>query len=372
MRVGYLELGMKKLFYLFLATAFFASMASAASIGVTPGYMDQGEVEPGNTVEFEYYITASDIEQEFEVEPNYQKSLRYALGENAIIDMREVSEQDISPWIEFEQDTFTIDPTTSETYELSDGTSVNANGVVRFEVNVPPNAEPGYKIGTLELNPSIVGEGGSGAGARLVAQTVPGFAFRVSGSVERRIELAGINAVRVGENQVQIIEQLRNTGTVTNTLVKGKADILNSENQKVGTINLDSATLRPGEYAETSQLWTYEGLQGGRYTIEGQGDYRTGEMYVSGDFVITDSIEERRSIDEPSGGEVQESESAPLMLIVIVSLLVATLLYLMDIGLTWIIMLAGGTGIALFILLGPASNTLVLIPLISIGIMMYI
>lgn len=372
MRIDYLGLGMNKLFYLLLAITFFSGLTSAASIGVTPGYLNNGEVEPGNTVEFQYYITASDIEQEFEVDPRYQRSLKYALGDNGILDMRETSEQDISQWIEFEQDTFTVDPTTSETYELEDGTSVNANGVVNFEVDVPPNAEPGYKIGTLELNPSMVGEGGSGAGAKLIAQTVPGFAFRVSGSVERRIELAGIDAVRVGENQVQIIEQLRNTGTVTTTLVKGKADILNSQNQKVGTINLDAATLKPGEYAETSQLWTTEDLEGGRYSIEGQGDYRTGEMYVSGDFVITESIEERRSIDEPSGGEVQESESAPITLIVIVSLLVATLLYLMDIGFTWIIMLAGGTGIILFILLGSASNTLVLIPLISIGIMMYI
>lgn len=362
---------MKKHLLLALAILFYTSFSMAASIGVTPGYINYGEVEKGETIEIEFYVTTSDIDQEFQITPEYQKSLRYALGENAVIDMREVSEQNIDSWINLDEETFTIDPNTSETYQLPDGTSVRANGVMSFEVKVPPNAEPGYKIGTIQLNPNIPGDQ-SGAGARLIAQTTPGFAFRVPGSVNRQIELTDTRAVRVGENQVQVIERIRNTGTVTTTMIQGQADITNSDGQKVGSLTLDAATLRPGESAEIDQLWTTNNLEGGQYNMEGTGDYRTGEMYVSGSFTVTDSIQERQSIDEPSASSTEEGGEAPITLIAILTVLLATLLYLIDVSVFWIMMLAGGLAITLFILLGPASNLLVVIPLISIGIMFYI
>jgi len=362
---------MKKLLCIALLVVFITSLANAASIGVTPGYINYGEVGEGETVEVDFYITTSDIDQEFEVEPEYRQTLRYATGENPAINMRNVSEQDISSWVGFEQKTFSINPNTSETYSLPDGTSVTAEGLISFEINVPPNVEPGYKLGTIQVNPSISGEG-SGAGARLIAQTVPGFAFRVPGTVNRNIELTDLDGVRVGQNQVQIIERLRNTGTVTTTFVEGRVDITNSQGEKIGVLDLRSATLAPGESAEIDQLWTYEGLEGGQYSVEGKGDYRTGEMYVSENFAITDNIRERQSIDEPSGDQTGEPESAPLTMIIILSVLLATLLYMIDIQFNWIILLTGGLAVALYVLLGSASNLLVLIPLISLGIMLYI
>lgn len=361
---------MRKLILVTFLIVFIASLANANSIGVTPGYIDYGEISEGETVEADFYITTSDIDQDFEVEPEYRQSLRYAMGENPAIDMRNVSEQDISSWIEFEQETININPNTSETYNLPDGTAVTAEGVISFEVDVPPNAEPGYKLGTIEVNPSIGGEG-SGAGAQLIAQTVPSFAFKVPGSVNRNIELTELNAVRVGENQAQLIERLRNTGTVTTTFVEGRADITNSQGERVGVLDLRSATLAPGESAEIDQLWTYEDLEGGQYTIEGQGDYRTGEVYISGDFVITDNIQQRQSIDEPSESQTEDSGNTPITMIAILTVLLATLLYILDVSSYWIIMLSGGFAVALYVILSTASNLLVLIPLLSIAVIFY-
>jgi len=346
-------------------------LGSAASIGVTPGYIDYGEVEPGDSIDIEFYITTSEINQEFEVEPEYRNSLKYALGDDAIINMRNVSEQDIGSWIDSDQETFSIDPSTSETYQLPDGTSVNAEGVISLTVSVPPNTEPGYRMGTVQINPSFPSEQ-TGASARLVAQTVPGFAFRVPGSVDRSIELADARAVRIADNRVQIINQIRNTGTVTTMLTGGQVDILNDQNQRVGRINVNSATLQPGEFAEIDALWVRDDLEGGEYSLEGQGDYRTGEMYISGDFVITDTIREKQSIDEPSAQTSESEDEVPITLILIITLLVGTVLYLLDIQMTWIIMLTGGMAVFLYILLSSMSTYLLLIPLISIIVMLYI
>lgn len=362
---------MKKLGFLILGIVYLTYFAAAASIGVTPGYINYGDVEPGESIDVQFYVTTSEIDQEFEVKPEYEKSLKYALGQNAVIDMRNVSEQDIDSWIESEQETYTIDPSSSETYQLPDGTSVNAEGVISLTVDVPPNTEPGYRIGTVQINPNFQDER-SGASARLVAETVPGFAFRVPGSVDRSIELADTRAVRVAENRVQIINQLRNTGTVTTTLTGGEIDVLNDRNQKVGSISVKSATLAPGEFAEIDALWVKDDLEGGQYSLEGQGDYRTGEMYISGDFAITDTIRERQSIDEPSAETTESEDKAPLTLILIVSLLLGTVFYLLDLELTWVIMLTGGMAVSLYILLSSVPTYLFLIPLISIGIMLYI
>jgi hypothetical protein len=362
---------MRKLGILILLTLYLIYLSAGVSIGVTPGYVNYGEVEPGESINIEFYVTTSDIDQEFEVEPEYEKSLKYALGENAVIDMRNVSEQNIESWIEPEQETYNIDPNTSETYQLPDGTSVEAEGEISFTVYVPTNTEPGYRIGTIQLNPNFQNEREE-TSARLVTQTVPGFAFRVPGSVDRSIELADTRAVRVAEDRVQIIKQLRNTGTVTTTLTGGQTDILNERGQTVGTINVKSATLAPGEFAEIDALWAEDDLEGGQYSLEGQGDYKTGEMYISGDFAITDTISERQSIDEPSGGTGEAEDEVPVILILIISLLLGTVLYLLDAEITWTIILTGGMTVSLFIILGSVPVYFFLIPIISIGVMLYI
>lgn len=361
---------MEKLTKLLFVLVLLAPFSSAVSVGASPGFIDIGEVEPGTTQEIDFYITTNS-EESFQVSPSYQFSSMYAVGENSPISMQNVSEQDISTWIDFTQDTYTIDPTNEQAYELPDGSTVNAEGRVTMEVSIPPNAEPGYRTGEVNLQTSIAGSGG-GAGARVLAQTVPGFAFRVPGSVSRDIDMDNLQAIRVGENRVQVIAQLRNKGTVTTKFRGGSAEIRNSDGSRVGSISFGEATLEPGEYAEVDTTWISNNI-GGEYSVEGTGDYRTGETYISGNFVVTDTIQERKSVDEPSGGEAEEQESgAPIVMIVILSLLLATLLYLIDVSFTWIIMLAGSTAVALYILLGPVSNTLVLIPLVSMAIMMYI
>lgn len=359
---------MKKLFIIAIITLL-SSLSSAASVGASPGFVNFGEVQPGDSIEFDFYITTN-VDEEFQVSPNYERSGKFIEGTS--ISTQNLSEQDISAWISFTQDSYNVNPNTSQIYSIPNGGQVSAEGLITLKIDVPPNPEPGYKLGEISLNPTIEGSG-NGAGARVFGQTLPGFAFRVPGSVEKDIQVTGIEGFRIGEDSVQIIAQLRNTGSVTTRFNGGQIPIYNQDGERLDEINLDNGVLSPGEYAEIDTTWRYPDLEGGEYQIEGSATHTAGETYVSGDFVITDNIQQRQSVDEPSGSQAEGQESsAPIVMIVIISLLLATLLYMVDIGLTWIIMFSGGLAVALYVLLGPVSNALVLIPVLSIILMLYI
>lgn len=360
---------MEKLTRFLITLVILIPFSSAVSIGASPGFIDLGEVEPGTTQEIDFYITTNN-DEEFQVTPSYDFSTSYT-EDSGSISMENVSEQRIDGWISWTEETYSINPNTSETYTLPDGSSVNAEGTITLEVDIPPNAEPGYRIGDIELSPSISSSGG-GAGARVIGQTVPTFAFKVPGSVNRDIEMDNLQAVRIGQNSVQLIAQLRNTGTATTSLRKATANIYDEDGENLGGVIFDPATLAPGEYAEVDGTWKSENVEGGDYRVEGKGDFTTGQMLISDEFILTNNIQERQSVEEPSGGETEEQNDAPILMVVILSLLLGTLLYLMEVQLTWIIMLAGGAAVVLYILLSSVSNILLLIPLISIAIIQYI
>jgi len=369
MTIDTTDLGMKKYSAILLALVFFLPFSASASIGVSPGFIDLGEVESGTTQEIDFYVTTN-VGQEFVVEPEYEKSTKF-IGSSGI-QMRNVSEQDISSWIEFTQDTYNINPSTSETYELPNGATVNAEGVITMRIEVPPNAEPGYRLGELEINPSVSGEG-SGAGARVFGQTVPGFAFRTPGKVDRDIRVSDVRAIRIGENQVQLIGRIGNEGTVTAGFNGAEINVTDASGQKVGYFEFPPAVLSPGEYAEISGTWSSVNVQGGEYSVEGIGNYETGETYISGNFAITSAIQEKEEVDEPSGGRTEESGSeSPLTMIIMLSMLLGVLLYIMEIDLMWVVMIMGSTAVSLFVLFGTASNYLLLIPVMSIALMLYV
>jgi len=363
---------MRKFSVLAIAAVFLVPFAASSSVGVSPGFIDLGEVQPGQERQVDFYITTNDIDQEFTVSPEYKKAVvTYTGGEDPLIDISNASDQDISPWISFDEKPKTIDPDTSETYTLPDGSSVNANGVVTMTIDIPANTEPGYRIGQVEMNAELPTQEGGG-GAQLIAESRPGFAFRTPGPVERNIEHVGIEAIRIGENEVQIIHQVRNTGTVTTSLSSGTVKVYDSRGSTVGSYFTTSPTLEPGEYAEMDRQWGGGNVEGGEYRVEGTAEYEPSEMYISGEFAITDAIQERREVEEASGGVADDPGNVPGVLVLIRSMLVGVLLYLMDVEPTWIIAITAFTLFSLYILLGPASLYLLLIPLVSVVILMYL
>ena len=336
----------------------------AASIGTTPGSIDLGELEPGQSYEQEVYITTN-FDEEFLIRPSLTSGTRssHFEGENG----SEVSEKNISDWVNFDEEV-EIDPNTTITHELEDGSSVNAEGVFSFEVNVPNDAEPGYQYGLFRLNPEI--SSGGQEGTINWAETRPNFRFRIPGQADRSVEVTDVRAIRIGDEEVQIVKQLQNTGTVTTRLRRGELSILNENSEEIDELDVGSALLAPGEVAEIDTTWSSENVQGGNYQAEGIGDYRTGETHISGDFAITDVIRDPVDIDEPEA-ETEDDADIPYTLLLMVLLFLGVILYLLEVDLVWTIIFVGVTGISLFILFSSAPSYLILILAAIIGVTLY-
>jgi len=356
----------RRVICLSVLTILLSSLAASASVGTAPSSFNFGEVEPGESIEKDIYVRTN-FNEEFYVNPSVSTGPSNDIFSRTI--GSEVSEADIDDWIDLENEAF-IDPNNTETYQLSDGDSVNANGHFNFRLDVPSNAEPGYYFGRIRLNPQV-SEEGAGAGTTNWGETRPTLRFRVSGQAERSIEVTDINGIRIGEDQVQLIMQLQNTGTVTTRLDGGNLSILDEEGYEIDEVNVPSATLAPGEVAEVDRTWRYDGLEGGNYQVDGLGDYRTGETYISGDFSVSSVIQQREAIDEPEAEQDGEEFDMPFTLVIMLLMILGAVLYFFEIDFFWIVVIVGFVGISAFIFFSAASNLLILILLGLIGVTVY-
>ena len=357
----------RKVIALTILTGFFTAMSAAASVGAAPGSIDLGEIEQGETVERGVYVTTN-FDENFVINPEYRSGSRSSMFSSSNNRSGETSEQDIESWIDIQED-ITIDPNETISAQLEDGRSVRAEGVFDFTLSVPNDADPGYHYGSFRLNPDIEGDG-SGSGTVNFGETRVNFVFRVPGQAERSIEVTDINGIRIGENNVQIVAQLQNTGTVTTSLRSSELTVFDENEVELDEIRLSSATLAPGEVAEIDTTWTSEDVEGGNYEVEGIGDYRTGETHISGDFAITSVVRDPVEVDEPEA-DSEEDTDIPYTLLLMVLLFLGVILYLLEIDLVWTIIFVGVTGISLFILFSSAPTYLILILLGLIGVTLY-
>jgi len=358
---------MKKLTLLAALLIFLTGLVSSASVGAAPGFVDFGEVEPGDTVQQEVYVTTN-FGQEFIVEPEFGYVRSSARFDESNDRRHETSDNYIGDWFEIPEEA-EIDPNETETYELEDGSSVNADGVFTYEITVPSNAEPGYHYGAISLNPGFDTEGG--AGTVNWGETRPFFRLRVPGQAERGIDVTDVNGIRIGEERVQLIMQLQNTGTVTTRMTGGNLSILDDEGYEIDEIDVPPATLAPGEVAEVDRTWSYEDLEGGNYEVDGIGDYRTGETHISGDFSVSSVIQQREAIDEPEAEQDEEESDIPLTLVLMLLMILGAVLYFFEIDFFWIVVFVGFVGISAFIFFSAASNLLILILVFLIGVTVY-
>ena len=355
---------MKKIL-LVIGVLLFSGLVSADSIGTSPGFMDLGELEPGESSEQTFYITA-DFSQEFSVRPEFRTSFTSRMFDETNERRSETSEKDIEEWIDFDEEA-EVDPNESYSVEIGDS-SVNANGEFSFAVNVPTDAEPGYHYGAFELNPEL--DIGGGPGSANWGQTRPYFRFRVSGQAERNLQITDVNGVRIGDERVQIVKQIQNTGTVTTSLRSSEVSILNENGEEVDQVRFGSTKLASGEVAEIDTIWSSEEVSGGTYSLDGVSDYYTGEAHVSGDFAVTDVVRDPVEVDEPEA-ETEDDSSIPYTLLIMVLLFLGVILYLLEIDLVWTIIFVGVTGIGLFILFSSAPVYLILILVGLIGVTLY-
>ncbi|MBC5793080.1 MAG: hypothetical protein H8Z69_03510 [Nanohaloarchaea archaeon] len=327
------------------------STVASVSVGVAPGFKDLGNVEPGQSLDITFYVVTSDVDDVFNLQPNLGKPMVSDIFSGQFTEPDEVSEEDFESWADFQQD-YSINPNTTKEYSYSGGT-INAQGKMTFSLNIPNDAEPGYHVGTVNLNPRLDRATGSGYGTSTLGLTVPRFVFRVDGNAEREVKLADLRGIRIGENEVQVIAQMRNTGTVTTSITEGNATVVEN-GRREGVINFNEVKLEPGEFGEITGIWRGN-IEGGNYEIEGMADYRTSDAYIEGDISFTDIIQEKVEVEDPAETGENSEPGLPVWMYALVFAALASMLYAFELRAVWIFGILGSLGVTLLFIQSVVS-----------------
>jgi hypothetical protein len=344
----------KQLSVAFLLAVMSASV-SAQSIGVSPSEANFGTVERGETVSTNVYLSVSGQETRFVTRPEYSpvstpfiKDLELDTAPNYTHE--EVSMEDWSAWLDFPRSEVVIDPSTTLS---ADGRAFQ--GRIPIRISVPQNAEPGWHIARLNINPRLA-EGAEGTGVGVKAVVTPIVAVRVPGEVEREFELVSSRGIRTGTDEALVRINVRNTGTVTSNLRNTRFSVVSQSDGSTAQTNPTSGvTLSPGEQQALEAYWSAQDLPAGNYRAQAAVGYMTGSFFVDEQVQITDFIQENVNVESPEGnrtGSLGEPGGDATWIILLVLVLLAVVLYSFDMDPTWIIAISSIMGLTFLALTG--------------------
>ncbi len=345
----------------------FVSNSAAIYVGTAPGVKDLGEIERGEQRQVKFYVV-SNMESPFHVRPGFNRpqSTIYREEVHGRYDFvpQEASQEDISSWVSFPQKRFQVFPETQGLVSLEDGGVANVNGEVRFFLEVPQSAEPGYHAGAINLNPQV-GSGGSGTGVSTMGVTQFVFVFRVPGSAERNIEILEVNGIRTGEQQARLDFLLKNQGTVTTRISRAETILFNDFGNTTGALTTGGMYLSPGQTKVISTYWSGDRVEGGEFRARGEMNYITGNAFIDESVQISDYIQIESSDDDGEG------QGIPIWLVVIVLVLIGVLMYFFDIDPIWIVVAMFFFAISIFVLVTELPVYLIGILLLLTAFVVY-
>jgi len=346
--------------------------SSAYYVGVAPGVNEIGEIDRGETREFEFYIQTDrdNLEVDTSLTRPSTQILRDGYAYDYGIEKNEYSAEPISDWISFREPEYYD----NRKIETEKGGTITVDGKLTYFLDIPQDAEPGYHIGIVKLNPSITG-GDATVNTRSVSDHV--FVFRVPGNAERSVEVENVEALRTGDSTVRLEAEARNTGTVTTRVVSSDADILSDSGQKITDYNIGGEFIEPGETKTITSGWSSnEGdITAGNYQTRGQLNYLTGQAFFSDSLAVTDYIQIENADNESSNQIIPgdgSGDSPPLMLIVIALVLSGSIMYAFEIDPLLIIMAIAVLGISSVIWFTALPVSMIgMVVLLSAGLFYY-
>jgi hypothetical protein len=356
------------------------STVSAQSTGAAPSFQDMGDLQPGETRKSTLYVTTTSYNQPYTVSPEIEAPLASTFldPEESPIPVEQYSEEEISDWVRFSQETYTVDPTNETDYVLANGASVSATGSITYYIDVPRDAEPGWHAGSIALNPETTADG-SGYGAQAQTLSRPSFVFNIQSAEEpeRRLEVVDARGIRTGENSARIDLRIANRGTVTTSIRGGDLSVYNrATGEKTGDLSLGYRSLDPSQSEVVSTSLRTGSLEQGSYVVNGSIDYSSSRAFVGQQtFALSSQIQENpgspEEFNEDGTGSDSEGSGTPMWLVGLFILVISAVMYSFGFDLFWILVAAGFIGIALFIILTPVPIWMLIVLLTTPVIILY-
>lgn len=345
----------------------FAGSVSASSIGTAPGTQDIGELSPGETYEVHFYVTTRGIDNPFTLNPEYRRAsasnFERESTENGF-NPHEASQQDKSDWIDFSQNSYTVDPNDRQVASLADGGSVVYNQQISYTIDVPENAEPGYHIGSVDLKPELDRDAASSAVMNL-GLTRYNFYFKLPGTAERDLRIMDVRAVRSDSDQARFDFIVENNGTVTTWVQRSTTQLYDQEGRESGELTTGGQYLEPGEQSIISTYWNSANIEAGEYRVGGEVNYMTGHSFVDETVDISDTIQVEDTDEETD-------TNVPYWLVIMILVVAGALMYSFEMDPIIIAAILGVAGISAFIIISGLPTYLVgVLIAITAGLLIY-
>lgn len=183
------------------------SLSQKYTVGVSPPFIDLGEIERGETKSVKFYIVSPSSEEMLVELIEHNDNIDFVKSYNSTL-LTNYSEEDVSNWIKYFSNPVVLKPQ-DQPLQTAIGKVTNWREI-NFLLSVPKNAEPGYHSFSIQPEPEFTGQGGGQIGVGIIAVTKVNIIFKIPGEAIRKGEIVDV----IGEgNKVRIF--FKNTGTVT-------------------------------------------------------------------------------------------------------------------------------------------------------------
>lgn len=297
---------MKK-YILFLAIfSVFLGIAGAEakySIGLSPNYIDLGQLEKGSShsVSFKVFSQSS--------ESVIVKMESYTSGTDTIKAkypemLDSFSEEEVSSWISFVKNPVEMEPASADSRSWKE---------INFFLNIPSNAEPGYHAVILRPSLYIPDEKMGTVGSRVIGVTSFMVIFYVKGNAVREGTILDVVKSGYSGGRIEFSTHFQNTGTVT---------IYAKSSSTSGSSKGSSASdkVAPEEIKVMKSYLSSEGLScSSNCQMETKVEYVTGSAIMGTQFSVTGPVP---LIAAPEKG----FDIIPILIIIAIALLAGAII----------------------------------------------
>lgn len=189
-------------FFIFLGTA---SAETKYSVGISPNYIDLGQLEKGSSHSAGFRVFSQSPESVIVKMESYSSGIDTIKVKYPGM-LEKFSEEDESNWISFVKNPLEMEPASSDSRSWKE---------VNFFISIPKNAEPGYHAIIIRPSLYVPDEKMGKVGSRVIGVTAFIVLFYVKGDAVREGMILDVVKSGYSGDKIEFSTHFQNTGTVT-------------------------------------------------------------------------------------------------------------------------------------------------------------
>jgi hypothetical protein len=266
---------LRQILILALFLIFIIPGINAQSVGVSPPVLNLGEIQPGTSKIVTFYVVTVSEEVLLVRLGKTKGNIDMLKKEEYKNVITNYSEQDILPWIEFISNPVELTKN-EETSKTKAGSTIKGAREVNFILKVPKDAEPGYHMGVITLDPLIPQTGRPITIKAVVPFT---FIFKIPGKAIRDGKIFEVSSGGYYNYDLIIDIFFQNTGTVTISTLPIEIKIFDKKNNLIDSLSSRIVYVKPGEMMHLTANWDVKDVELGIYNARVKIDYITGYAF---------------------------------------------------------------------------------------------